>query len=92
MDYRLIKTTPEVWAVLRIRHGEEMHVYGSYSAPMGDEHNPPGHAVMQTSYGFRDSPIPFIQAETRWRFESDHPEIRLDEIHEYWLCIPKEEE
>jgi hypothetical protein len=41
---------------------------------------------MFTSYGFKDTPVPIIEARTTWDFDSENPHLRANERTEYWLC------
>jgi hypothetical protein len=86
-DYIKVPTSPEVWAVIRARH-TELVVFGSYSAPQGDRYGNTNTGEMRTSYGFHDCYMPIIEARTTWRINREKPHERIDEKHEYWLCIP----
>jgi len=61
-DYKRVPTSAEVWAVIRARH-PEMRVFGSYSAPDGDEFVNPSKGRMFTSYGFEHGDYPVIEAQ-----------------------------
>lgn len=87
MEYRKIATSAEVWAVIRARH-KDLVVFGSYSAPDGDQFGDMSIGRMDTSYGFRNSDYPLIEASTTWTIDHDQRHNRIDEITEYWLCIP----
>lgn len=89
-DYRRVTTSPEVWAVIRARH-PEMCVYGSYSAPDGDQFGDPSKGKMFTSYGFVQGDYPVIEAKTTWDIDPESPRGRKNEQHEYWLCVPVKE-
>ena len=84
-DYKRIATSAEVWAVIRAKHSDHLEAFMSYSAPDGDEF---GDGVMQTGYGFKGADYPFIEVKTTWRIDREKPSKRLDELREYWLCIP----
>ena len=88
-NYIRIKTSPEVWAVIRARH-PELKVFGSYSAPDGEVGNPE-QGRMFTSYGFSDGDFPIIAAQTTWDIDEKDPSLRKNEKHEYWLCVGYEE-
>ncbi len=90
-DYKTIPTSAEVWAVIRARH-PELEVFGSYSAPDGDQFGDPSKGKMFTSYGFRQGDYPVIQAETTWDIDREHEHKRLNEEHKYWLCVPVKED
>ena len=81
-------TTPEVWAVIRARHHDDMKVFSSFSAPDGDSMGNPDEGRMDTEYGFAGAPHPFIGTSTRWDIDREQPHKRLNERHNYWLCIP----
>jgi len=89
-DYKRVSTSAEVWAVIRARH-PEMCVFGSYSAPDGDQFGDPGKGKMFTSYGFKQGDYPVIEAETTWDIDREHPCNRKNARHEYWLCLPNKE-
>lgn len=88
-DYAKVKTSAEVWAVIRARH-PDMRVFGSYSAPDGDQFGNPSKGKMFTSYGFDGGDYPVIEALTVWDIDRESYE-RKNEIHEYWLCVPKKD-
>lgn len=85
-DYRRVPTSTEVWAVIRARH-PELRVFGSYSAPDGDQFGNPGQGRMTTSLGFDGHDFPIIYAQTTWDIDREHPHKRINEKNEYWLCI-----
>lgn len=84
MDYNTIATSLEVWAVIKARHHDELVVFGSYSSP--------GTGRMETSYGFKGADYPVMEARTTWTVNPEKEYERIDEIHEYWLCLPIEDE
>ena len=90
-DYNLIPTSAEVWAVIKARHHAELRVFASYSDPEGEYF---GHTrgTMETSYGFANADYPLMEAHTTWDIYPQTPYKRLNEKHEYWLCIPVKEE
>lgn len=85
-DYRRVETSAEVWAVIRARH-PEMRVFGSYSAPNGDEFGDTSIARMNTSYGFAGGDFPVIEAETTWDVNHERPSERNNQKTQYWLCF-----
>lgn len=85
-SYVRISTSAEVWAVIRARH-TNLVVFGSYSAPDGDEFGDPSMARMDTSYGFPGASIPIIEASTRWEIDRDKPYERINEHTDYWICV-----
>ena len=88
-DYRKVPTSAEVWAVLKARHADELRVYGSYSAPEGDEFGDPSTAVMMTEYAFEDAQWPLMGARTTWAV-GDITYPRVTESTQYWLCVRTE--
>ncbi len=90
MEHKKVETSPEVWAVIRARH-PELKVFNTYSAPEGDHFGNPNVCKMMTEYGFNDSDCPIIGAETTWDRNPNGHE-RLNEKHQYWLCLPIEPE
>ena len=76
-----IPTSPEVWAVIRARHYDKLKCFASYS----DEGD------MMTAYGFENTDYPILEARTRWDVDPEKSGNRLNEKHEYWLCVGKEE-
>lgn len=88
-SYKTVSTSAEVWAVIRARH-PEMRVFGSYSAPDGDQFGDPRVGKMFTSYGFTEGDYPVIEAQTTWDIDPEKPYYRANEKHEYWICLPKE--
>ena len=81
MEWAKIPTSPEVWAVIKARHHEELRVFSSFSSE-GD---------MRTAYGFEGHDFPIMEARTTWEADSEKSWNRLNEKHEYWLCTGKEE-
>ena len=86
MEYKRVKTTAEVWAVIRASH-PELKVFSSYSAPDGDQYGNPDICKMMTEYGFPQCDIPIIGAETIWDKDPSDSYIRTNEETEYWLCV-----
>lgn len=82
-----IKTTPEVYAVIRASH-PELIIFGTYSAPGGSYYHP-DIGIMRTSYGFKESEWPIIEVETRWDIDIDI-DTGKDKVSEYWLYVPNE--
>lgn len=90
MEYKKIPTTPEVWAVIRARHHNDLVVFSSYSAPDGDYFGNHNEGRMMTEYGFQGADCPLMGVDTRWNIDHDKPYNRINERHEYWLCVPME--
>ena len=80
-DYRTVKTSREVWAIIRARHPELVpHETASFMCDMF------------TSYGFPGADFPIIEARTTWESDPDRPNHRINEQSRFWLCIPIQEE
>ena len=90
-DYKRVPTSAEVWAVIWARH-PELEVFGSYSAPGGDQFGDPRKGKMLASYGFQHGDYPVIEAQTTWDIDRETPSKRNNEQHEYWLCLPIKED
>lgn len=91
-EYLQIPTTPEVWAVIRASH-PKMQVFSSYSDPDGRAFGGPGEkGRMETAYGFAGQDFPTLAARTTWEIDPEQPYKRINETHEYWLCVGKKEE
>jgi hypothetical protein len=88
VNYKKMATSAEVWAVIKARHNKDLVVFGTYSAPDGDEYIGDSSGRMDTSYGFKDADYPLMEASTTWTIDRDKPSSRIDEITEYWLCVP----
>jgi hypothetical protein len=88
-EYKRVATSAEVWAVLRARHGDELRVYGSYSAPEGDANGDPELGIMQTEYAFEDGKWPIMGARTTWELTEKRGERRNEQTR-YWLCYRTE--
>lgn len=91
MDYKTEPTSAEVWAVIKARHGKDLKVFGSYSAPDGDFLGDPSICKMFTSYGFSNGDYPIMEAETTWRTNPEKRHERINETTKYWLCLPVKE-
>lgn len=86
-DYRKVPTTAEVWVAIRSQH-PEMRVFGSYSAPCGDEFGDQTEGKIFTSYGFEQGDFPVIETQVTWDIDPESPNKPNNERHEYWLCLP----
>jgi hypothetical protein len=90
-DYRSVKTSAEVAAVIRAAH-PEMVVFGSFSDPTGGFMGGPcDTGRMETEYGFANHDFPTFRVRTTWAIGENGREIEGSRKHEYWLCIGKEE-
>lgn len=90
-EYRTKATSREVWAVIHASH-PELKVFGSYSAPDGDDFGDPAKGIMVTSYGFDYADCPIIEAITVWDVDRENPHNHLNKHTEYWLCFPQKDD
>lgn len=81
-NYGTIPTSREVWAVIRARHESDLRLHSTYSSPETGE--------MMTQYSLNGSDFPLIGARTRWDVDCETPHKRINEQHEFWLCVPRE--
>jgi len=89
-NYKRIPTSAEVCAVIRVRHSKELTVFSTFSDPDGTFNGGPGEfGRMETSYGFNgfNCDYPLIEYRTTWEIDHDQPSKRVNEKHEYWLCV-----
>lgn len=86
-DFIRVATTSDVFKSIMSAH-PDLQVFGSYSAPDGDEFGFSSLCVMETLYGFAGCETPFIHAKTTWDKCHEKPYNRINENHEYWLCLP----
>ena len=90
MSYVQISTSAEVWAVIKARHGKDLTVFELFSNPDGTFNGGAGEfGCMITAYGFKGALEPIIKAQTRWKIDHEKPHNRIDETHEYWLCVAR---
>lgn len=89
MEYRKVTTSAEVWAVIKAKHGKDLVVFSSFSDPDGTFcGGSGGTGRMETAYGFVNADYPIMEAKTTWEISLDQPHKRINEAHEYWLCLP----
>ena len=91
MKYKKIPTSYEVWLSIKKQHLNQLKLFSSYSAPDGDYFGDIKTGVMMTEYGFDGASCPIMGAETKWDIDREHPYKKVNERHEYWLCVPIEE-
>lgn len=89
MNWTMVTTSAEVWAVIKAAH-PDLKVHTSYSYPDGDQFGNHDQCGMRTEYGFDGAPIPLIGAHTRWE-KGEKEYERINEKTNYWLCIALEE-
>ena len=87
-----VETSREVIAVLRARHDKQLCVFSSYSNPDGTCPMGNGQPQIDTWYGFREADFPLYHLQTTWLRDPYHPHHRLNEEHNYWLCLPHKED
>lgn len=81
MDYRLMPTSAEVYAVLRARHKDDLELFSSLTSMDDQEGN-----LMSTSWGFEGASVPLIACRYTWKSRDNE---RFDEESDYWLCVPE---
>lgn len=85
MHYKKIKTSAEVWAVIKAAH-PDLVVFSTVSNPEGDPHGSLNDCRMMTEYGFKESDFPLLGANTTWSKDLMEGYERTDMETEYWLC------
>lgn len=93
MEYSKITTSAEVWAVIHARHKKDLVVFSSFSNLSGGELGSDQYrGRMMTEYSFKDAECPLLGADTQWDTPDEEPKYkRLNEVTEYWLCVPVSE-
>ncbi len=86
-EYKSISTTVGVWGAIHKAH-PELKVFENYSAPDGAYLGNHSQGKMFISFGFDSCEYPIISAQTTWDIDSNVPSNRLNEKHQYWLCLP----
>jgi len=69
---------------------KRLEVFSSYSNPTGND-GFSAQSQMMTEYGFNGADTPIIGARTTWD-DAGENYSRINEKHEYWLCVAKEKE
>ena len=77
-EFPAMPTSPEVAAVIRARHHDDLAVYSSYSSPK--------RGVMETCYGIKGEDIPLLGFVTTWDVTLDLYE-RRNEKHSHFLLF-----
>jgi len=92
-DYKKVETTGAVWDAIMAAHRSQLTVFSSFSDPSGTMFGGGGQrGRMETAYGFNDADYPLIEAKTTWDIDRMKPYERVDEQHQYWLCLPQKDE
>jgi len=92
-EYKKVETSPEVWDAIRAKHRDRLTVFSSFSDPSGTFCGGSGmRGRMETTYGFPDADWPLIEAKTTWTIDQAKPYERVNEQHQYWLCLPQRDE
>jgi hypothetical protein len=87
---RCFRTSAEVWAVIRARHGDQLHVYSSFSDPSGERGaGPTGQGRMETTYALPGASWPLIGARTTWTIDPEGSTDRKDMKYEYFIFAPQ---
>lgn len=90
--FRKVKTSAEVWAVLRARHSDDMELFSSFSDPTGSMFGRSNVGRMETEWAMRGAGGPMLAALTTWDIDPEQAYKRINEKHEYWLCFSSGEE
>ena len=92
-EYIKIPTSAEVAAVIRARHHKQLKCFESFSDPDGTFNGGPGErGRMETAYGFEGAECPILCCKTTWDIDGRYPHRRINETHEYWLCVASGDE
>jgi hypothetical protein len=83
-DYKNIKTSLEVIQALRLAHGNELVLFGSYTK-LGESEGDSNEAY--TKMGFNDSPVPLYEIRQYWT-TGNPSHNRVDELTDCFLCYP----
>ena len=90
-EWKRIPTSAEVWAVIKERHHADLKVYATFSDPDG-EYSGWQQGRMETVYSLTGADYPLMEARTTWDIDQEAKHKRLNEQHEYWLCVPIKED
>lgn len=82
-NYYDIETTSEVYNAILHSHHKNLVVFSSYT----------NEGIAETWWGFKDidTDTPILHALSKWD-SYDDSYSRINEVHKYWLCIPKSKE
>lgn len=93
MNYRKEPISAAAFGALSAEKREQLKPFSTYTAPHGDQFGDPDRCVVFTEWGIEGDPVPLIGQETTWDCCPDsRPGERRNEQHEYWLCVPVEED
>jgi len=84
MDHKLIKTNRDVYAAIWARHNSEMEPFGSCTDVGGDN------CRVTTLWGIKKTDCAVLRHDVSWERDPEIEHGRLNERHEYWLCIGRD--
>lgn len=84
MSWTKLPTTYEVWCAIKAANYDSLSVFESYTDP---------ERTAYTVFGIKGADFPLMGAESTWHVEhySGVPR-RVNEEHEYFLCVNVKEE
>lgn len=85
-----IPTTTEIYLSIIKEHRDLLVPFATFSNPYPSELC--YHPVMETHWGFKNSPVPFLYAKTTWEIKSGTENERINEVHEYWFTFEEVED
>ena len=91
VTYLKVTTSAEVYAVIWAKHGDNMKVFATYSAPDGDPYGNSDKCEMYTEWGFNNSDIPLISCRIQWDKDQESPANRLNVSRTYQIFSAMEE-
>ena len=86
-----IETSAEVYSVIHARH-PELVPFSTYSNPDGGCMLGSGGCEMYTEWGFSGNDYPIIAVRTTWDKHPEQDYIRVNEKHEFYICVGIEQD
>lgn len=87
-----IGTSQEIFYAILDQHEDQIKLFGTFSAPEGNEFSNPNVAEMKTVWGFVGAKNPIIGHKVSWDVDREDLTNRKNERHYYWLCIDYDED
>lgn len=92
-EYSRLITSAEVYAVIFARHREQMKAFATFSDPTGTFNGNSGErGRMDTVWGIEGCDYPILEIRTSWDIDPEKSYVRLNEVHEYFLCMAEANE
>lgn len=92
-DYSRLITSAEVYAVIMVRHGDQMRAFATFSDPEGTFNGGSGErGRMDTTWGIEGCDYPILEINTTWDIDPEKPHKRVDQVSSYFLCMAEKEE